>query len=191
MAKFGDECCGLFSPESVGKLASVVTGILPEKLFFSGGSDILLTFSDTVDVVGISSQLDHLIIWMGRTVKIHCHRPSGVELQNFGVMGIIRPNPPTHSNPGDTFGDGDQALHIPCFSISATPSEDEVDISQWMYHVRQAQQYCSPEVVRAWIYRSLRGVTLQTVINLGEGFPTSQILSRLCLKYGFVSSLMT
>ena len=29
---------------------------------------------------------------------------------------------------------------------------------------------------------------METVINLGEFIPTSQILSRLCLKYGSVST---
>ena len=149
---------------------------------------MLLIFPATVDVVSISRQLNNLSSWMGRTVKIHCHRPSGVELQIFRVMGIIRLNSPAQGNPKDTFGDGDQALHIPCFSASSTPLEDEVDLFQWMYHIKQAQQYCSPEVVRAWIYRSLREAALQTVVNLGEGVPTSQILSRLCLKYGSVSS---
>ena len=36
---------GLFSPESVGKLVSVVPVILPEMIFFSGGSDIFASFS--------------------------------------------------------------------------------------------------------------------------------------------------
>ena len=35
---------------------------------------------------------------------------------------------------------------------------------------------------------SLRGATLQAVINLGEGVTTSQILARLWLKYGSVLS---
>ena len=58
----------------------------------------------------------------------------------------------------------------------------------WLYHVKQAQDYCPIEVVKDWIYRSLRGEALQTVISIGEGLSVDQILSRLDLKYGTVLS---
>ena len=125
---------------------------------------------------------------MGRTVKAQCHKPSGTELQSFGVKGIIESLPPEDKQIENLYGNADQTLHIPYFSASSTPAEDEVDLTQWVYHVKQAQQHCSSEVVRAWIYRSLRGAALLTVINLGEGIPTAQILYRLCLKYSSVST---
>ena len=59
---------GLFSPKSVGKLISVVSGILPEKLFFSGRSDILLIFPAPIHVVDISNDLNYLSSWMAGLV---------------------------------------------------------------------------------------------------------------------------
>ena len=41
-------------------------------------------------------------------------------------MDIIRPDFPVQGHQEDTFGNGDQALHIPNFSASSTPLEDEV-----------------------------------------------------------------
>lgn len=67
--------------------------------------------------------------------------------------------------------------------------DDEVDFPQWKYHAKHAQQYFSPEAVRTWIYKSLRGAALQTVLNLDEGTPTIQILSmNLWFKYGSILS---
>ena len=166
---------GLFRSNSIGRLVSIVTGVLPEKLFFTEGSAILLVFPITTDILSVASQLNHLSSWMGRTVKVQCYKSSGTELQSFGVKGIVGPLPPEDRQIESLYGNADQTLHIPYFSASSTPAEDEVDLTQWVYHVKQAQQHCSSEVVRAWIYRSLRGAALQTVINLGEGIYTAQI----------------
>ena len=178
----------LFSSEVVNKLVSVVTGICPEQIFFSGMTEILLVFSSSTDVLNISSQLNHLIVWMGKKVQVHCHKPSGSELQKCGVMGTIGVIPKSKDSPNRSYDTGSQALHIPFFSASNCPQEDEVPLSVWLYHVKQAQDYCPIEVVKDWIYRSLRGEALQTVISMGEGLSVDQILSRLDLKYGSVLS---
>ena len=143
---------GLFSPDSTGRLVSIVTGVFPERLFFAEGSTILLIFPITTDIPSVASQLNHL----SRTVKVQCHKPSDAELQSFGVKGIVGSLPLEDRHVENLYGNADQTLHIPYFSASSTPAEDEVDLTQLVYHVRQAQQYYSPEVVKAWIYRSLR-----------------------------------
>ena len=74
---------GLFSPDSIGRLVLIVTGVFPERLFLTEGSTILLVFPTASDILSVASKLNHLSSWMGRTVKVQYHKPSGTELQSF------------------------------------------------------------------------------------------------------------
>ena len=78
---------GLISPDSISRLVSLVTGVLPERL--SEWSTILWVFPITTDILSVASQLNHLSSWMGRTVKVQCHKPSGTELQSQRYNWII------------------------------------------------------------------------------------------------------
>ena len=104
---------GLFSSEVVKKLVSVVTGFCPEQIFFSEMTEILLVFSASTNVLNISSQLNHLSVWMGKKVQVHCHKPSSSKLQKFGVMGTIGVIPKSKDSPNRSYDTGSQALHVP------------------------------------------------------------------------------
>ena len=95
---------GLFSPNSIGRLPSIVTGVFPERLLFTEGLTILVVFPITTDILSVASQLNRLSSWMGRTVKVQCHKPSGTELQSFGVKGIVGSLPPEDKQIENLYG---------------------------------------------------------------------------------------
>ena len=77
----------------------------------------MLFFPITNDILSVASQLNHLISWMGRTVKVQCHKPSGTELQSFGVKGIFGSLPPEERQVENLYGNADQTLHVQGVSV--------------------------------------------------------------------------
>ena len=81
----------LFDADLVGKVVMGVTGELPEKILHSNGNDILLVFGQGVDINRVKVQLECQANCMGKPVHLKCVRPSGKELQSFGVQGSLKP----------------------------------------------------------------------------------------------------
>ena len=54
---------------------------------------------------------------MGRTVKVQCHKPSGTELQSFGVKGIVGSLSPEERQVENLYGNPDQTLHVQGVSV--------------------------------------------------------------------------
>ena len=77
----------------------------------------MLVFPITNDILSVASQLNHLSSWMGRTVKVQCHKPSGTELQNFGVKGIVGSLSPEERHVENLYGNADQTLHVQGVSV--------------------------------------------------------------------------
>ena len=130
---------GLFSPDSIGRLVLIVTGVFPERLFLTEGSTTLLVFPTTTDIHSVASKLNQLSSWMGRTVKVQYHKPSGTELQGFWVKGTVGSIFSESRQVESPFGNADHTLYVPCFSASNTPADNEVELTQWVCHVKQAQ----------------------------------------------------
>ena len=77
----------------------------------------MLVFPITNDILSVAIQLNHLSSWMGRTVKVHCHKPSGTELQSFGVTGIVGSLSPEERQVENLYGNVDQTLHVQGVSV--------------------------------------------------------------------------
>ena len=101
----------LFGSDLVSNVVMGVTGERPEKILTSSHTDILLVFAPGVDINRVKVQLECQSSWMAKPVHIKCVRPSGVELQKFGVMGALPP--PTSQMSKFQAKVGDVALELP------------------------------------------------------------------------------
>ena len=79
----------LFASNLVCQVVVGVTGECPEKILYSPTVDILLVFSPKADINRVKVQLECQASWMGKPIHLHCVRPSGKDLRQFGVMGSI------------------------------------------------------------------------------------------------------
>ena len=123
---------------------------------------------------------------MGKPVHLKCVRPSGKELQSFGVQGSLKS--PIKSQGYQQIKEGDLALQLPFFSGKTTPGYDEVAFGQWLAAVEGAQLTSSSSALHCWIQRSVREPAASLIRNLGVGAPIDKIVSSLKLAYGVVFS---
>ena len=113
----------LFGPDLVSRVVMGVTGEGLERVLYSSSHDILLVFATDTDINRVKVQLGSLASWMGKPVHLQCSRPSGVDLEQFGVVGFI--GPPAQSKGCHQVREGDVALELPFFSGNDVPAHDE------------------------------------------------------------------
>ena len=176
----------LFSSDLVSNVVVGVTGEFPEKILTSSHTDILLVFASSVDINRVKVQLECQSSWMGKPVHLKCKRPSGVELQKFGVMGALLP--PTSNISKSQAKKGDVALELPFFSGQIPHAKDEVSFDQWLFAVETARFTSSPQALHNWIQRSVREPASSLLRSLGVGVSLDKILSSFKLAYGTVLS---
>ena len=145
---FGDSHqlpAGLFSPDVVSRVVFGITGELPQKIFNSSETNILLVFAPETDVNRVKVQLECQSSWMGKPVHLECKRPSGIDVRQFGVVGSVTSF--AMARECHLGREGDATLELPFFSGKLTPEGDEVTFGQWLSVVEGAQQTCSPDAI--------------------------------------------
>ena len=184
----GESChlpASLFGPELVKQVVVGVTGECPEKIFHSSSSDILLVYGPSVDLNKVRVQLEYLASWLGKSVKLKCVRPSGVQLKKFEVVGAV---PSLTSSQGGESQLGDVALELPFFSGKDPPDHEEVAFEHWLSMVEVARNTSSPQALHGWIQRSVKEPAASLLRSLGVGVSLDKILSSFKLAYGNVQS---